>query len=165
MKLTRTLALAAGGLLAVTGLAACSSTSGSSDVTTAQLEARVTALENQVKGLESIVGKVIIADPAAQMKQLESEVAGLEKDLAAAQANASQTADAVAAQTTAAQSALDEAKKAASSAKEAVGDARAQAIIDAETRVADARAAIDELKAKIAAAVDSAAATPVPSAS
>ena len=165
MNLTRPLGLAAAGLLTVTALAACSSDSGSSDATTAELDARVTALEQQVRGLESIIGRVIIADPAAQMQQLDAEVSALAKDLADAEASAAEAADAVAEQVTGAQTALADAQAAAASAKEAVGEAQAQAIIDAEARIAAARASIDELKAAIAAESGSAAATPAASAS
>jgi len=165
MKVTRPLSLVAAGLVAVTALSACSSDSGSSDATTAELDARVTSLEEQVRGLESIIGRVIIADPAAQMQQLEAEVSALAKDLADAEASAAEAADAVSEQVTTAQTALADAQAAAASAKDAVGEAQAQAIIDAQARVADAQGAIDELKAAIAAAVGSAAATPAPSAS
>lgn len=149
----------------MTALAACSSDSSSSDATTAELDARVTSLEEQVRGLESIIGRVIIADPAGQMQQLEAEVSALAKDLADAEASAAEAADAVSEQVATAQTALADAQAAAASAKDAVGEAQAQAIIDAQARVADARGAIDELKAAIAAAVGSPAATPAPSAS
>ena len=86
MKVTRPLSLVAAGLLSATALAACSADSGTSDATTAELDARVTSLEEQVRGLESIIGRVIIADPAAQMQQLEAEVSALANDLADAEA-------------------------------------------------------------------------------
>jgi hypothetical protein len=79
-----------------------------------------------VAGLEAIVGSAIIADPAAQMADLESRVQGLQQELSDSQAQAD----------------LD-----------AAADVRDKAIADARARVAEARAALDALKAKIAEAI------------
>lgn len=160
MKLTRPLALTAVGLIAVTSLAACSSSSDSSDASTAELEVRVTALEEQVRGLESIIGRVIIADPAASMQQLADEVAALDKAFADAQSAAGEASDEVSAEVAAVQKSLDEAKKSVNSAQEAAGASRDQLIIDAEARLAEVEMAVEALKEMIAAAVPSAAPSP-----
>lgn len=149
MKRSRPLGAVAAGLIVIAGLSGCSSSDDSATASTAELEARVTALENQVRGLESIIGRVIIADPASQIQQLEAQVVALEKDLADAQASATETSDALSAEVASAQAAIDDAKKAASAAKDAAGEAQAQAVIDAEARVAEAQAAIDALKASL----------------
>ncbi len=137
MNVTRPLALTAAGLLAVTALAGCSSDSSSdtaSDASVEELNIRVTALEEQVRGLESIIGRVIIADPAASMQQLSDEVATLEQEFADAQAAAGEANDEVAAEVAALQKSLDDAKKAVTDAQAAAGADRDQLIVDAEAR-------------------------------
>ncbi len=159
MNVTRPIALTAAGLLAATALAGCSSDSGS-DASTAELDARVTALEEQVAGLEAIIGRVIIADPAASLQQLQSDVASLEKEVADAQAAAGEASDELASEVTDLQESLDAAKKAVADAEAAAGDARDQLIVDAQARLAEFEKKIDELKEKIAEAVGSAAPSP-----
>jgi len=163
MNVTRTLAITAAGLISVTALAGCSSDSGS-DASVEELNVRVTALEEQVRGLESIIGQVIIADPAASMQQLADEVAALEKEFADAQAAAGEASDEVAAEVAALQASLDDAKEAVTSAQEAAGADRDQLIVAAEARLAELQAQVEALKEKIADAVGSAAPSPEASA-
>jgi chromosome segregation ATPase len=163
VNIARPLALTAAGILSVTALAGCSSDSGS-DATTEELEVRVTALEEQVRGLESIIGRVIIADPAASMQQLSDEVATLEQEFADAQAAAGEASDEVAAEVDALQKSLNKAKKSVTSAQEAADETRDQLIVDAEALVADFQLQLEELKEKILEAVGSAAPSPEASA-
>ncbi len=147
MNVTRPLALTAAGLLAVTALAGCSSDSGTdagTDASVEELNIRVNALEEQVRGLESIIGRVIIADPAASMQQLSDEVATLEQEFADAQAAAGEANDEVAAEVAALQKSLDDAKKAVTDAQAAAGADRDQLIIDAEARLADLEIAVED---------------------
>ena len=167
MNVTRPLALTAAGLLAVTALAACSSDSGTdagTDASVEELNIRVNALEEQVRGLESIIGRVIIADPAASMQQLADEVAALEQEFADAQAAAGEASDEVAAEVAALQKSLNDAKKAVTDAQAAAGADRDQLIVDAEARLAELQTQVEDLKDMIAEAAASAAPSPEASA-
>ncbi len=151
-------ALVVVGLAVALGVSGCSSSGDTTKldpVTQAQidgLQARVVSLESRVLWLEVVGRAAIQAAPTKYTEQLKTDVATLQADLATAQASAAAVAEQVAAEKAAAEKAVAEAKAAvdaAVAAESAEDAARVAAIEAAEQRVAEAKAALAELKQKI----------------
>lgn len=146
------------GLAAALGVSGCSSSGDTTKldpVAQAQidgLQARVVSLENRVLWLEVVGRAAIEAAPTKYTEQLKTDVATLQADMATAQANAAAVSEQVAAEKVAAEKAVADAQTAvdaAVAAENAEDAARAAAIETAEQKVAEAKAAVAELKQKI----------------
>jgi chromosome segregation ATPase len=163
------LAAVAVGAAAVVLLSGCSSSDDSTRDVEIRLQneingltERVTSLESRMAWVEVVGRRAIQANPTAYEEQVVADLAALNAEFAAAQAEAAAVADAVAAQQAAAEVALADAATAVDAAVEAKRGKLVAAIEEAGQRVAAAKAELEALKQQIEDAINGAA-SPGPS--